>query len=46
MHDNSINICPRLSILGYNVYHDDISDVSDFGGGDPDFKVKALCVKN
>ncbi len=24
VHDNSINICPRLSMLGYNVYHDDI----------------------
>ncbi len=39
VHDNSINICPRLSILGYNVYHDDIWDVSNFGGGDLSFKV-------
>ncbi len=39
VHNNSINICPRLSILGYNVYQDDISDVSNFGGGDLDFKV-------
>ncbi len=39
VHNNSINICPRLSILGYNVYQDDISEVSNFGGGDLDFKV-------
>ncbi len=39
VHDNSINICPRLSMLGYNVYHDDILDVSNLGGGDLNFKV-------
>jgi len=39
VHDNSKNICARLFILGYMVYQDDISDVSNFGGGDLNFMV-------
>ncbi len=39
VHDNSKNICSRLFILGYNVYLVDIADISNFGGGDLDFKV-------
>ncbi len=39
VHNNSKNICARLFILGYNVYWDGISDVSNFSGGDLNFKV-------
>jgi hypothetical protein len=38
-HANSTNICARLFILGYDVYQDDISDVSNFGIGDLDCNV-------
>jgi len=31
-YDNSNNICARLFVLGYMLYQDDISDVSNFGG--------------
>jgi len=39
VHDNSKNISAKLFIFGSMLYQDDISDVSNFGGGDLNFMV-------
>jgi len=43
VHDNLKSIYARLFILGYMVYQDDVLDVSNFGGGDINFKVAGVC---